>query len=300
MNPASNELFPDALPDAACPAYKKVYEADDERFKETREHCEDLWRDYAQYADKHFLSEFPRRFHQRWFEMYLTVSLLRTGIGVCCPKPGPDIQVNLNGRNVYVEAVCATIGKPNRPDSVPDLPAGRAAAVPMDKYTLRVLSSLWDKAKKIEKYFQKGCISEQDLVVIAININAVDWLWAHMDDVMMRSLYGVGDIVVSFNRHERSNRGMHNVVIEKIKKSSGSPVGVQPFLNGCMARISSVWAFYGNAIDRTRDLGGDCIQYPNLSSANCWPQGTVPIGEEWREEFDEGGLCLIRPPAADA
>ena len=286
---ANNELFPNALPHAACLTYKKVYEATDGRFKETRDYCEDLWCDYAQYADAHFLHEFPRNFHQRCFEMYLTVSLLRNGIDVCCLKPGPDIQVNLNGQRVYIEAVCATSGEPNRPDSVPDLPAGRVAAVPMDKYVLRVLSSLRDKANKIEEYFQKGCISEQDLVVIAININAVNGLLAYMDNVMKRALYGVGDIVLSYDRHDRGIRGMHNTVIEEIKKSSGAPVGVQPFVNGCMARISSVWAFEGNAVNRTLELGGDCIQYPNLSSVNCWPQGTVPIGKEWHfEEFDEG------------
>lgn len=82
---------------------------------------------------------------------------------------------------------------------------------------------------------------------------------------------------------------MHNMVIAEIKKSSGAPVGVQPFVNGCMPRISSVWAFECNAVNRTPEPGGDCIQYPNLSSVNCWPQGTVSIGEERRiEEFDEG------------
>lgn len=206
LKPANNKLFPNTLPEGACLTYKNVYEATDEPYKEVREHCEDLWCDYAQYADAHFLHEFPRNFHQRWFEMYLTISLLRSGIDVCCPKPGPDIQVNLNGQRVYIEAVCATSGEPNRPDSVPDLPAGRAAAVPTDNYVLRVLSSLRYKADKIEKYLEKGFMSEQDLVVIAINIRAVNWLWADMDDVMKRALYGVGDIVLSYERHNRGIR----------------------------------------------------------------------------------------------
>ena len=152
----NNELFPDVLPDAACLTYKKVNEATDGRLKETREHCKDLWYDYAQYADAHFLDEFPRNFHQRWFEMYLTVSLLRTGIDVCCPKPGPDIQVKLDGRHIYVEAVCATSGEPNLPDSVPDLLLGRVADVPMDDYVKRVMSSLRDKANKSRDIFRRG------------------------------------------------------------------------------------------------------------------------------------------------
>lgn len=155
LKPANNELFPSAIPEATCLTYKKVYEATDERLKEVRDHCIDLWCDYAQYADAHFLNEFPRNFHQRWFEMYLTVSLLRAGIGVCCPKPGPDIQLKLNGRHGYIEAVCASSGEQNRHDSVSDLLPGRAAAVPMDSYVLRVLSSLLDKEKKLMAILRK-------------------------------------------------------------------------------------------------------------------------------------------------
>lgn len=290
LNPVNNELFSSTIPEAACLTYKKVYEATDGRLKEVRDHCMDLWCDYAQFADEHFLDEFPRNFHQRWFEMYLTVSLLRTGIGVCCPKPGPDIQLKLNGRHVYIEAVCASSGEQYRDDSVPDLLPGSTAAVPMDSYVLRVSSSLSNKAKKIDGYFRKGIITEQDLVVIAINIRAVNWLWADMDEVMKRSLYGVGDIVLSYDRNKLGFRRMDNMVIEEvIKKSSEASVGVQPFLNGSMPRISSVWAFSGNAVVRPREPGGDCIQYPNLTPANCWPQGTISIGEEWYfEEFEDG------------
>ena len=290
LKPANTELFPATIPEAACHTYKKVYKATDGRLKEARDHCVDLLRDYAQYADTHFLHEFPRNFHQRWFEMYLTVSLLRAGIGVCCPKPGPDIQMELNGRQLHIEAVCATSGEQNRPDSVPDLLPGRAADVPMDQYVLRVMSSLRYKANKIENYFQKGYISEQDLVVIAININAVNWLLAHMDEVMNRALYGVGDPVLSYVRDRPGSEKIYHPVVEKvIKEPPRDPVEVGCFVDGSMPRISSVWAFSGNAVKRPPELGGDCIQYPNLSSVNCWPQGTVSIGEEWRfEEFDEG------------
>ena len=44
-------------------------------------HCEDLWSDFWEYADEHFVDEFRVNFHERWFEMYLTVSLHSGGAG---------------------------------------------------------------------------------------------------------------------------------------------------------------------------------------------------------------------------
>lgn len=313
VNPTENELF-SGSPSNSCLAYEKVRaakegcvkEAREHRegvlsggclhgcrfwcLKEARQHCEDLWRDYAAYADLHFLDEFPLRFHQRWFEMYLTVSLLRAGLDVTCPKPGPDIRLDLHGRDVWIEAVCATSGQEGRADSVPNLPLGRAADVPMDQYVLRVSNSLDKKARKFEHYIQKGIVLEQDLVVIAININAVDGLWTYMDDFLKRALYGVGDPVLHVDSDTHSIVDTHHLEIESIsKKSSGASVNVRPFVDGSMGQISSVWTFSGNAIDRPPKLGSDCIQYPNLTSANCWPQGTISMGEEWRFEESEKG-----------
>ena len=246
VNLTKNELF-SGSPSEPCLAYKKIRRAKEGCIKEAREyregllpggclhgcrlwclkeateHCENLWRDFAPYADPHFLDEFPLHFHQRWFEMYLTVSLLREGFHVKCPKPGPDIRLDLNGRHVWIEAVCATSGEKGRPASIPDLPLGHAADVPMDSYVLRVSSSLRDKAKKFEQYIQDGDVSQRDLVVIAININAVDGLWIYMDDVMKKALYGIGDPVLRIDPGTRRVVDTHHQEIESIPKKSSDP-----------------------------------------------------------------------------
>ena len=72
----SRSLFANSH-DAPSPEYKYVLNAADERSQEVKAHCEDLWCDFSKHADEHFLDEFPVHFHQRWFEMYLTVSLIR-------------------------------------------------------------------------------------------------------------------------------------------------------------------------------------------------------------------------------
>ena len=74
-------------------------------------HCEDLWSDFWEYADEHFVDEFRVNFHQRWFEMYLTVSFIRAGLAVESQNSGPDISLALGERRVWIEAVCATEGQ---------------------------------------------------------------------------------------------------------------------------------------------------------------------------------------------
>ena len=270
----------DSDPPDACSSYKNVRTGEKEFLRKAGKHCEDLWSQYEPYADSHFLNEFPRRFHQRWFEMYLTVSLIRSDFDVQCPKPGPDILLNLDGRRVWVEAVCATPGEEGKADSVPKPEMNVWAPVPMDQCVLRAAQSLKAKSDKFGDYLQNDTVSPEDLFVVAINIFLLRE-YPHFDDVMKKALYGMGDRVVLINRDSRQVVDMQREEIESVKKQSGALVGVQPFFDGSMRHISSVWAFPTDAANFPQTLGADCVQYPNLSCANRWPVGAISLGEEW-------------------
>src|SRR5690554_2459808 len=90
-----------SLPDDACDYYRALYAPACEEHADLRDQCEDLWRDFHGHADKNFLTDFPRRFHERWFEMYLTVALKRSGLNVTCIKPGPDILIQDGERRIW-------------------------------------------------------------------------------------------------------------------------------------------------------------------------------------------------------
>lgn len=167
------------LPPNSSVYYGKMYAGGEDRFRKAREHCEDLWRDFAPDADRHFLSEFRGsvsdretanlRTHARWFEMYLTVSLMRLGLDIRCPKPsGPDILLTTRGRRVWIEAVCATSGQKGLPDSVPEPEYGKCTDTPIEKYVLRVRNSLDEKAKKFRAYMKNGTVGQEDVLVVAI------------------------------------------------------------------------------------------------------------------------------------
>src|SRR5690606_24441790 len=112
----------ESAPAGATPSYAAMRSGANPVAIEARDHCEDLWRDYAPLADTNFRSQFPLHTHERWFEMYLTVALLRAGLNVQCPKPGPDVLLTIGDRRLWIEATCATAGAPGLPDSVPERP----------------------------------------------------------------------------------------------------------------------------------------------------------------------------------
>ena len=110
---------------------------------------------------------------------------------------------------------------------------------------------------------------------------------------IVRALYGVGNQILTYNKRTGEHVGSGLETISEIrKKSSGAPVGVQPFVDGSMAHISATlasWANIGSLRSWTLRLGDDYILYPNLTSTNPWPTGTVALGEEWSYEKGEGG-----------
>ena len=252
-------------------------------------HCEDLWRDFREHADSHFVSEFCRHFHQRWFEMYLAVSLLRRGFDVRSQDTGPDILLETDGGRICIEAVCATAGEIGHTDSVPKAPLGKAFTVPVRQYVLRIRSALEDKARKFNRYLEEKIVCEDDNLAIAINIYGIDGIIAGMDDVVMRALYGRGDLVLTIDKYTREPKNVSRQPITKVFKKSGSAVGTIPFVDFSLAHISSALVFWGNAANRPGRLGDDCVLYPNLSCRNSWQQGTIAMGREWRFTPGEDG-----------
>jgi len=54
--------------------------------KERKELFDGLWQIYQPLADKHFLSDCKKHFHQRVWEMYLGVSLIKNGLDISSSK----------------------------------------------------------------------------------------------------------------------------------------------------------------------------------------------------------------------
>ena len=288
---AATPLF-EANPANACQSYKNLRDANCPHAVDGREHCEDLWTDFAALADDNFATEFQLRLHERWFEMYLTVSLLRAGLTIECPKPGPDILLHAGDRRIWIEAVCATPGEVGRPDSVPPREYSKLGEkpvvreVPQDQIVLRLRNSLAEKATKYQGYIDSGIVSENDILVVAINAHAVVGVMADTETFLMRALYGIGNLVLELDVATRRVVGRKNEQLVAISKiASGAEVGVQPFIDSSMPHLSAVLGSSADAVNLPDQLGGDLALYPNLTSTRPWAGGAVRLGLEW--SFDE-------------
>ncbi len=62
--------------------YEMLRNPSDESSQKCKDYVESLWKVFEPYADKHFLSDCRNHFHQRFWEMYLCVSLISRGFRI--------------------------------------------------------------------------------------------------------------------------------------------------------------------------------------------------------------------------
>lgn len=277
-----------AKPNGACPAYINFQTATEGYCLEGRLHCEDLWHDYEPLADPNFLTDFPLHLHERWFEMYLTVALVRSGLNVTCPKPGPDICLTVDGRKIWIEATCASPGAPGKPDSVPELHVAGpgevpiASQVPVRQITLRICNSVAGKEAAFRNYLSAGIVTSNDVLVIAINTHEVRQSLFDTDKFMLRALYGVGNLMVAIDPSTGAKVDQrYEQQVSIAKSSTGQPVGVRPFADGSLPHISAVIGSGEDALNRPTRFGDGLTIFPNLTASTQWPRGTIECGQEW-------------------
>jgi len=104
----------------------------------------------------------------------------------------------------------------------------------------------------------------------------------------MRSVYGIGNPVVSIDRMSGKVVGTGRETEATVRKYSGTSVGVQCFIDGSMAHISAILGSGANAFNRPAELGDDYVIYPNLTANAPMPSDVFPLGLEWtfRETSD--------------
>ena len=286
-------LFDGPLPPQRSSLYESMRRPRGDRFdvhcSRARAHCEDLWTDFRAFADQNFKTEFACCTHARWFEMYLTVSLIRAGHEITCPKPGPDILLEADGCRVWIEATSATRGELGRPDSVPLRERGRVLREPTNQYVLRIRNALDEKQRKYRKYVENGVVHERDVTVVAINVFEVDGIGPYVGDHFRRSLYGLGDPVIQINRDSGTVSGGGNTTVVAVQKASGADVGVEPLIDGSLEHIAAVLGSFADPFNRPSRLGDDLILYPNLMSEVPWPQRFLRVGRAWCFGEIEGG-----------
>ena len=217
-------LFMDG--EASDPAYRNIRDAKDGPLRLARSHCEYLWIFFQYHADPEFRTELKSNFDQRYWEMYLTTSLILAGYEVTCPKPGPDVGITYRGQRIWFEATSPTRGADGAPDQIPEMKVTAPGEdpvvydVPNEKIVLRYLNSISGKYKdQYANWLKKGIVSDKNAFVIAVNPREIPFEYADTSPPrILQAGYTVGAPYISINRE---CAGVHYTGVCLVKKGNG-------------------------------------------------------------------------------
>jgi hypothetical protein len=291
MSRSSRSSLFESLPSNGGSGYRNLRDPPSENALICREYCDYLWSRFFPYADQGFAEDFPVHLHQRFWEMYLGVTLLDAGHSIVAPKPGPDFGLTLGGRRIWIEAVTATPGEIGRPDSVPRFEPNETGIssgyVPQDQIILRCTTAI--SAKFPKQYWQhvtKGIVGEHDCYVIAVN-HAEAYYWAEVGTppFMLRAVLGLGSMYVTIDRStlEIANQGV--LYRGSIPKSTGAEVDTSLFLTPESAPLSAVIGSVttiGAPVhmqESEHSMGQDFRLIKNPMARNVIPEGLLTRGE---------------------
>ena len=263
--------------EASDPGYRAIRDGADPRLKLGKWHCEYLWMFFEQHADEEFRKELRRTFDARYWEMYLTTSLIFSGYQVTCPKPGPDVGIIYRGQRIWFEAVAPSCGDPGKPDSVPTKVGGE---VPEGKIILRYLNSI--STKSVDQYSQwlaKGTISNKDAIIYAINPWAIPFDHRDSDPPrILQAAYNVGppNVTVEPGSMKAVGNGYEfRGFIQKSPKAQNQvgekiPTGV--FQQKEYAWLSGLLCSRAEAVNRPAEMGSDFQLAPSLHASVRLPE----------------------------
>ena len=219
--------------------------------------------------------------------MYLTIGLIR----LCFPvstfsqDDRPDMLLDFKETKVWIEAVAPKPG--TKSDGVPEPVLNGVQDLPMRECLLRLTQALTEKRKRFSYYVQRGIVSENDVLVIALSACALNTFGSLLEwpqPVMLRVLTGAGDLAIPLDLPHSPYSTRQDAIL----RNSGSPVDTVLFEKEEYRIISGV--LYSNADPVNAPLSPETTLSLFL---NPKADVEVPIGIRkkivtWREERRTG------------
>ena len=288
------------------PGYRNVRDAKDGILKAARWHCEYLWIFFQHYADREFRNEIRAKFDARYWEMYLTTSLILAGHEVTCPKPGPDVGIIYKGQRIWFEASSPTCGADGASDQIPEPKTSPIEEtrvvhdVPNEKIILRYLNSISTKYNdQYANWLKKGIVSDKDAFVIAVNPRNIPFEYADTSPPrILQAGFTVGAPYLLINRATgkatRSGYSFRDHVVKEPKKGAkegderaraATGVYQQKEYNGLSALLCS----RVDAANRPGEMGADFQLAPNPHAKIPLPEGFRLRGVYYGVKVTDGG-----------
>lgn len=279
-------------------------------------HLEELWGDFAPYADQHFVQEMlsavdrmrqfdaagPDRtkachdFHIRYWEMYVGCGLLKRRQPLVPYRDrdalGPDHLVIDGEGRVWLE--CIAPGPGLGADQVPDYTdEGGVHDVPDEQIKFRLTNAVDDKVKAWRDYLKKDIVKPSDRFVIAINDHCVphastDW----SPPRIARALLGVGNMAVGIDLRTSKWSEPHLTAKRELKKANGSPIRSDWFLTTDVQCVSAVLYSSVDAFNRHVPVERDFVLVANPNAACGLKAGWLSHSTEYAFVRDQGGTRI--------
>ena len=247
-----------------------------------------LWFRHRDLADPHFREDARNHFLERFWEMYLSVTLRERGFQLTrVGDEGPEFYFLHNGRKVWVEAVAPRPGEGK--DQVPDYRYGEVQEVPTEKILLRFTNALADKRNKYIKVLQKKIIDANDLYLLAMNSRGIPHApYGNTMPFFVQAFLPFGNLAADIDTKTGKIVDTFYHYRENVVKASGAAVSTTAFLNPEFSFVSAVL-----------HSGVDCVNHPDILGEDFMilhnPTASYPLDPSvfhWCEQmfYQEGRL----------
>jgi hypothetical protein len=266
------------------PAYINI--RDLEKFSEDKEFIEALWQVYRPYADRHFRNDARTHFQERFWEMYLGVTLIKHGFTIDAGNTtGPEFFIKETIPKTWVEAIAPGPGE--SADAVPEMEYGSSVAtkVPSEEIILRLRHAIREKYRKYAQYLDANIVAPDESYIIAINSQRIRLGIADPElPFIVKSVFPFGNLVAVWDTQENRIVESYHNFRDGIEKKSGETVSTNVFLDPEYARISTVLYSSIDALNRPKVLGSDFILVHNPLARNPLSLGFFAfVFEYWKD-----------------
>lgn len=232
-----------------------------------KQFVEQLWTRFYPLADPHFREDARNHFNQRFWEMYLAVTLLDHGFDLHRQgDEGPEFYALINGRRVWFEAIAPDGGSGD--DRVPEPEDGKVSRVPIQKILLRFTNAFDEKRKKYATALKKRIVSGDDAYVLAINSRSIPhaaWGGSRLP-YFVQAFLPFGEFTISIDPTTLERRESYYQYQPQVLKLSGSPVSTEIFLNAESSFCSAVLHSVVDCANHPERLGDDFSILHNTQS----------------------------------
>jgi hypothetical protein len=269
--------------------YSRLRDWPDSDSEERRQFFSALWAQYVSFAPKGFEKKLQFEFHQRWWEMYLAVALLRLGFTLKKNRAdvGPDISLEVEGQKVFVEATAPSIGRSS--DRVPDPVHNGVANFPERECLLRLTQALTEKNARFRAYVDAGTVPHDACMIVALSATDLNQFGTLLDVVHghpapLSVLAGAGPTVVTKGGKKPPCSSRRDTLV----RDSGSPVGTTLFESPEFSIMSGILYSPADLWNALLDPGDSLSLFLNPSASARIPKALQERFVRWSRERPEG------------